>query len=269
MHWVHPHWERRRLRSWHDRFRTSSPTRSSIVRSWWTIRARSSDQVQVTARRSQAQATGWSPRLITMDPVIGGHRPIGVGRRSRAVLVAAATVLIALLVAAVAVLGGPSGAERPTPAGTPTSPAPSWTLSPSASPTRPSAPPQGFRDCSSSLGLESYCVENPECWTDVRAYADAPRMADNADCNSQHLYQTFAAGSMEVIPRRQSQLEAVAHVQNLCSDQTLAKVLGSRTPESEWEIFVLPPQNERTQVFRCIAGRGMRDEPLQLRKLWR
>ena len=179
-------------------------------------------------------------------------------------LVATITILIVIVVAAVAVFHE-SGERQVTVGSTPVSPAPSPKQS---STTPPPSIPDGFSDCSAALGVGSYCVETPECWGGLRSYADAPMRADRVRCKSAHYYETFAAGFLATTPLRQSELQAMPEVKELCSARTLAKLVDSaQNPVSRWDIRAIPFQAPKETIFRCLVGPGgERTEPLHFKK---
>ena len=188
-------------------------------------------------------------------------------------LVAAVTVLIVIVVAAVAVVqgAGPRWIKPMSSASSASSPKHSLAPSPKQSSAPPRATvPDGFRDCSVSLGPGSYCVETPECWGGIRNYSDRAMIAIPGDCKSVHMFQTFAAGLIETPIQRQSQLEALPQVRELCSRRILTKLVdSSKYHVSRWEIYAIPPQLEsEAGFFRCLVGLGgERTEPLQFRNL--
>lgn len=126
-------------------------------------------------------------------------------------------------------------------------------------------PPVGFADCSDRLGARSLCPTVPECWADVFSYQDAPRQAQLLDCQTDHVYQTFAAGMLDTVVRRQSQLADDPTVAKLCTRGKLNRQLLGERATKDWEILALPPQpNVEDNLFRCIAGRGERATPFDL-----
>ena len=136
-----------------------------------------------------------------------------------------------------------------------------------ATPTaRPAAVPAGFTDCTDTLGEGGYCPARQECWAGVISVFDLPSLGTRQDCDETHVYQTFAAGTLDDDVRRQSQLEADARVRALCSADTLDRMLSARARQTDWEILFLPPQEAdgSDQVFRCLFGRGDRSSPVSL-----
>ena len=133
----------------------------------------------------------------------------------------------------------PSATASPTPTPTPTgtpSPTPKTT-------NRQQVPaPRSFTDCSDSLGSNSFCVTEPECWNGIESMGDAPWLGELADCNEQHIYQVFAGGQLPGPVVVQSQFEANQQVRRLCSEATLAKVLPSGSVHKDWQLVPLPPQ---------------------------
>jgi hypothetical protein len=200
----------------------------------------------------------------------GQQRPaalVGTPTRSRkgsraarfTVLGAILVLLIAIVVAVIALrpspkLGIPAVPPSPTVAAT----VATATLSPVPSTTRPKKPaPAGFTDCSAYFGDRSYCVTEPECWLGLISMADAPALGTLADCDKQHVYQTFAAGQLNDAVRLQSEFEVNKQVRQLCSEKTLNALLTSGTVRKDWEIVPLPPQIQlKDTLFRCMVGFG-------------
>ena len=149
----------------------------------------------------------------------------------------------------------------------PSSPAPSTAApsSPAASPSR-AVVPAGFKDCSDRLGGDGYCPTVQECWAGVISVFDLPSLGTRQDCAKTHVYQTFAAGTLDASIRRQSQLEDDPEVKRLCRASQLDKLLASGDRGKNWEILALPPQEAdgSDEVFRCLFGRGDRGEPVPL-----
>ena len=225
-------------------------------------------------------------------PVIKGRRrspaernpsPIESDRRrvAPALLVAALVVILAAFVAAVLTLQPeadqatsspttPSVTASATPTPTPT---PTATRTPSPTPpettNRQQVPaPRGFTDCSNSLGSNSFCVTEPECWNGIESMGDAPWLGELADCNEQHIYQVFAGGQLPGPVVLQSQFEANQQVRRLCSENTLAKVLPSGSVRKDWQLVPLPPQIQLRDdtLFRCMVSFGEeRDYPIELK----
>ncbi len=187
-------------------------------------------------------------------------------------------VLAALLVAGLLVLDrGPGTATPPlpsasTPAAAPTTSAPS---SPAAedspSPTPPGrtslgALPEGYDDCSDTLGGTSYCPTTAECWAGIISVFDLPSLGTPQSCDETHVYQTFAAGPLEVEVRRQSQLEDLPAVKRLCDADVLSGLLTAADRRTDWEILALPPQEAdgSDRFYRCLFGRGDRDRRVEV-----
>jgi serine/threonine protein kinase len=196
-------------------------------------------------------------------------------RRSSWILAAAVALVLAvsLIVALTNVLPRGSAqtpATAPTTSG-PVSPAATPTPTPTAQPTpsasrEPGALPDSFVTCS-EIGAGVYCTLEPECWTSVRSYADAPRLSDPVSCHEEHLYQTFLAGRLNFIPRRQSTLDAVRVVDRACRVAVVNSMLVNQAERrNDWEVYSLPPQGEDEDFFRCIFGRGLRTTPMALKK---
>ena len=179
-------------------------------------------------------------------------------RRRRALT--AIAVVAAILVALLAVQlfdGGPTaGVANPVPSvsAVPTVATTSATTSsPSPSPT-PAPMPEGFVDCSKELGGQSYCLTEPECWEQLRGYADSLLIAEMQPCDEEHAEQTFAVGLLSSPVNRQSQLEAKKEVKALCTPENLSKVMAPRKPLKDWQISAIPPQVtiETDNFFRCL-----------------
>ena len=124
--------------------------------------------------------------------------------------------------------------------------------------------PAGFVDCREALGADTYCATEPECWAGIFGYTDVLWLATLQDCDKTHLYQTFAAGRLPYIPRRQSTLDDDQRAHEVCKESVLNKMLRERDQRSDWEIITLGPQAEDEDFFRCIFGRGNRGKPFKL-----
>jgi hypothetical protein len=157
-------------------------------------------------------------------------------------------------VVAVVNLGTRTPAAEPTPAVTTTAP-----VSPTIT---QAAVPAGFIDCSEQLGNDTYCASQAECWAEVQGLGDLPWLGNKQDCNKTHIYQTFIAGRMTYELRRQSQLESDAQIRRICTTEIANSMLRSRDRRSDWEIWVLGPQQPDEYYFRCILGRGESTESL-------
>jgi hypothetical protein len=228
---------------------------------------------------------GEPPEELTTE---GGDGPRRRPRRRTGILVAVVTVLLAVALAAALapMLPGRVAAPGTTTAPTATvppaasapvvSPSPEPTEEPTTQKPTPSPEPSelrgaeaqpGAEDCS-NLGANVYCVTAPECWGSVRSYADAPRLSDRLDCYDEHLYQTFAVGTLDILVRRQSSLDEVTEVKKACRRAVVNRMLVNQDERrNNWEYFALPPQNEDETFFRCIFGRGYRTTPFELKKL--
>jgi serine/threonine protein kinase len=148
-----------------------------------------------------------------------------------------------------------------TPAAVPTS---SVVTSNAASPTStPVQVPAGFIDCSEELERDIYCATRPECWSAVNGFGDVPLVGVPQDCDKTHVYQTFIAGRMTYELRRQSQLESDAQIRRICTKEIANSMLPSRDRRSDWEIISLGPQQSDEYFFRCIIGRGDRNDALK------
>ena len=185
-------------------------------------------------------------------------------RAARFTVLAAVLVLLgAIAVAVINLRPGSRAAEVPT---NPTVGATVETASPSvqssasgSTSARPKKPaPAGFTDCSDHFGDRNFCVTEPECWLGLISMADAPALGTLADCNKQHVYQTFAAGQLVDAVRLQSEFEANTQVRQLCSEATLSALLPPGvTVRKDWEIVPLPPQIQlKDTLFRCMVGFG-------------
>jgi serine/threonine protein kinase len=179
-------------------------------------------------------------------------------RRRGLVTLAIATVLIVVAsVIAVVNLATRTPAVEPTPSVTSSSPP----VSPSSTPV---VIPAGFVDCTQQLGPDTYCATRPECWGSIQGITDVPSLGTRADCDQQHIYQTFIAGRVTYDVRRQSQLDSDAHVRRVCTNEIANSMLRSRDRRSDWEILYLGPQEPNEYFFRCIVGRGYRYQPFEL-----
>jgi tRNA A-37 threonylcarbamoyl transferase component Bud32 len=200
------------------------------------------------------------------------------GRRvAPALLVAALVVILAAFVAAVLTMQPdraatsppitPSATASPTPSPTPTL-TPTRSRSPQATNPQQVPAPRGFTDCGDSLGPDSFCVTEPECWNGIDSVGDVPWLGELADCGQQHIYQVFAGGQLPGPVVLQSQFEADKQVRRLCSEDTLAKVLPSGSVRKDWQIVPLPPQIQLRDdtLFRCMVSFGEeRDYPIELK----
>lgn len=173
--------------------------------------------------------------------------------------------LLTLAIAAV-IIAGVSGIalwnifSTETPAAVST---PSVVTSNAASPaSTPIQVPAGFIDCSEHLGAGIYCATRPECWAGVNGFGDVPWVGVPQDCDETHVYQTFIAGRMTYELRRQSQLESDAQIRRICTNEIANSMLRSGERRSDWEIRYLGPQQVDEYFFRCIIGRGDRNDPL-------
>ncbi len=166
-------------------------------------------------------------------------------------------VVAALLVGT---FGRDSGAAVP-PAVTTARPARS--ASPSASPT-PTPVPAGFADCSDRVGSPAVCPVEPECWTGVFSYMDAPYQAVSQTCSKPHVYQTFAAVQLGYTPRRKSEIEADRTVRAVCNRRVLNQLLVGAEADRSWELMTIPPQFANDTVYRCIFGKGLRSGTFKL-----
>ena len=196
-------------------------------------------------------------------------------RVAPALLVAALVVILVAFVAAVLTMQPdraatsppttPSATASPTPAPTPT---PTSSRTPESTSRQQVPAPRGFTDCGDSLGPNSFCVTEPECWNGIESMGDAPWLGQLADCSEQHIYQVFAGGQLPGPVVLQSQFEANRQVRRLCSEATLAKVLPSGSVRKDWQIVPLPPQIQLRDdtLFRCMVSFGEeRDYPIELK----
>jgi hypothetical protein len=198
-------------------------------------------------------------------------------RRRGGILVAAAVVLVsAVSLSLISLL--PRPVARDTPVASPVSStsaerSPSGEMTAASSPTgartRTPTPPEAnvpanFKDCSDELGKGTYCTPEPECWGGVSQLYDALMLALPADCDENHVHQTFAAGSLNFTPVRQSTLEADSQVKKVCKAKVVNRMLDEDERRSDWEVHALPPQAEGETFYRCIFGRGQRTQPFQL-----
>jgi serine/threonine protein kinase len=190
-------------------------------------------------------------------------------RRTWAILALITVLLVVALVVSLVTLSPPAVTGGPVTGGPVTG---STASGPASSPVGSSAPPTpisqavpaGFVDCREALGANMYCAAASECWAGIFAYTDVLWLATLQDCEETHLYQTFAAGRLAYIPRRQSTLDDDQRTQEVCKESVLNKMLRERDQRSDWEIITLGPQAEDEDFFRCIFGRGNRGKPFKL-----
>jgi serine/threonine protein kinase len=202
--------------------------------------------------------------------VNGQQRPaalLGIPNKTRTgsraarftVLGAVLVLLVAIVVAVINLRPSPNVGIPGVPSG-PTVAATQATTTPSPRPsaTEPKTPaPAGFTDCSAHFGDRSYCVTEPECWLGLISMADAPALGTLADCDKQHVYQTFAAGQLLDAVHLQSKFEVNKQVSQLCSATTLNALLTEGKVRKDWEIVPLPPQIQlKDTLFRCMVGFG-------------
>jgi hypothetical protein len=117
------------------------------------------------------------------------------------------------------------------------------------------------------VAADVYCVLTPECWGDVRRYADPLRTATPVSCYEDHLYQTFVVGMLDFIPKEQVTLDAVPEVAKACrANVANSKLVNEAERRDDWEIWSLAPQEEDEYFFRCIFGRGTRNTPIALKQ---
>ena len=186
--------------------------------------------------------------------------------RTWAILALVAVLLVVALVATLVTLSPPAVTGGPVTGSTASGPSPASTPGGSSAPPTPisQAVPAGFVDCREALGANTYCATAPECWAGIFAYTDVLWLATLQDCEKTHLYQTFAAGRLPYIPRRQSTLDDDQRTHEVCRESVLNKMLRERDQRSDWEIITLGPQAEDEDFFRCIFGRGNRGKPFKL-----
>ena len=218
-----------------------------------------------TPAPANAESDGKEP---TTDPwpERGGRASDQRSRRRRAaILVAVLMVLVlAAAISLVNLLPGPVTGAPPV-ASPSLSASPAVSPSSQATPTRtPAPPPRGkvpasFLDCSDQLGDGTYCTPEPECWGAVNGLVDAPLVGLETDCDETHVYQTFAAGELAIVPRHQSSLDRVPQVKKVCQAKVVNKMLvNENLRRSDWEVYALGPQGDDEMFYRCIFGRGER-----------
>ena len=196
--------------------------------------------------------------------VPGGRRPGRTVPRWRrwAVLASAAAVLVLV----VALVVGVSGREAPVvtaPAASTSGVVTSEAPTPSPSVTLLA----GFTDCSATVGRPAQCgPSTPQCWGGVPSAFDSLIVATPAECDETHVYQTFAAGPLSAPVIRQSQLDADPAARAVCRARLVNAMLPSDERRDDWEVFTIAPQSAADDegYFRCVFGRGERDEPLEL-----
>ena len=94
--------------------------------------------------------------------------------------------------------------------------------------------------------------------------SDVPFVATPRDCYDTHVYQTFAAGRLDYIIHRQSQLKADKQVRKVCTDSVANSMLPAKDRRKNWEIIVVGPQRDNEDFYRCLFGRGIRSKPFPL-----
>ena len=192
------------------------------------------------------------------DPAAAGGR----SRRRVLAMAAALVVLVALVGVGIALTGDPRGAAAPVPA-----PSTEVTTGSATSPSPTPTPPAGFVDCSARFGAGVMCGPTPpQCWGGVTSAFDSPYVASAAGCESNHVYQTFAAGPLTFAVRRQSQLDKDPTVRKVCTAAVVNAMLDPADRRGDWEVIAIPPQTEQANddMYRCIFGRGERGRPLTL-----
>ena len=206
------------------------------------------------------EASKSAPPAPPQEPVAAKPEPAASPpsrweRRGLATLAVAAVLIAVASVIAVINLATRTPAVEPTPSTTSMAP---------ASPTlTPAAVPAGFIDCSEHLGMDTYCAFRPECWGSVQGFGDLPWLGTKQVCDEMHVYQTFIAGRLTYELRRQSQLESDARIRRICTGEIANSMLRSRDRRSDWEIYVLGPQQPDEYYYRCIIGRGERTGALR------
>jgi hypothetical protein len=211
------------------------------------------------------------PEQLADDP--GDDR-----RRSRSrtgLLVALVAVFLGVaLVAALANLL--PGRESVAPGGNPVTSVPATSVtSPSPEPTpqpTPSAEPSEERGALPAgavacpdLGADVYCMLTPECWGGVQRYVGL-RTAEQADCYEDHLYQTYAVGMLDFVPRTQESLDKVREVRQACDPDVPNQLLVDQADRrDDWVVYSLPPLEDDEYFFRCIFGRSVRNTPFELK----
>ena len=204
------------------------------------------------------------PLPAAPDPVAGPAAPARSAPRWRrwAVLAGAAAVLVLV----VALVVGLAGREAPVAAPTPVPPA-SSAATPTPTPEPSVTLLAGFADCSATVGRPAQCgPSTPQCWGGVPSAFDSLIVATPAACDETHVYQTFAAGPLSAPVIRQSQLDADPAAKAICTQKLVNAMLPADERRDSWEIFTIPPQSpaDGEAYFRCVFGRGERDEPLEL-----
>jgi hypothetical protein len=106
----------------------------------------------------------------------------------------------------------------------------------------------------------------PQCWGGLISNSDSPFLATPVRCTRNHVYQTFAAGPLTRPVNRQSQLDGDRTVKALCRSALVNKMLPEGERRDDWEVYAIPAQSSADDegYFRCVFGRGERDEPLAL-----
>ena len=199
------------------------------------------------------------------EPVAGpASRRAAPHWRRWALLAGAATALVLV----VALVLGLAGREAPVATPPPASAA-SSTATPTLTPTPEPSPTllAGFTDCSAAVGRPAQCgPSTPQCWGGVPSAFDSLIVATPARCDETHVYQTFAAGPLSAPVIRQSQLDADPAAKAICTKKLVNALLPADERRDSWEVFTLAPQSpaDGEAYFRCVFGRGERDEPREL-----
>ena len=221
---------------------------------------------------SPAPAAGETRAAQALSPVESLGEPTVAHRerrRSLVVLAGVATLVAVAAVIATTIVSNNDQTAQPvgpvTSGPTVTSQATTATPSPEPTPT-PGVPiPKGFTDCRSLPGSQTYCATGNECWGSFFSYSDVPGLGTPAECDENHLYQTYAAGEVTFPVRRQSDVDDDDQVQKVCTVKLANSMLRERDRRDDWEIIVLPPQpTHNDDLYRCIFGRGERSEPFAL-----
>ena len=192
-------------------------------------------------------------------------------------VLAAGLVVVALLVLGGVLIGRDDPVAAPTPGATALAPtasstSPATPATPARTPSRaPSSPSPtvlaGFTDCSDRVGRAAQCGPTPaECWGGLASAFDSLTVATPADCDKEHVYQTFAAGQLRRTVVRQSQIDDDAGVKATCRASLVNAMVPKGQRRDDWEVYAIPAQSAGADeaYFRCVFGRGVRSEPVRL-----
>ena len=120
-----------------------------------------------------------------------------------------------------------------------------------------------------TVGRPAQCAPDPpQCWGSLTSAFDSLTSRRRPAATADHVYQTFAAGTLATPAIRQSQIDADAGPRRparrswstRCCPPAAARRTGRSTPSRP------RARADDDAYFRCVFGRGERDEPLTLRR---